>query len=142
MLGKLGLEIPITFYQASKASGLNASLAYLPGEVHIILVGSILNALSEAEQKALLGHELAHFAMFDGWDGDLLVATEILEALNNDSAAQSCHHETSRLFGLYSEILADRGAYAATGDPLVAISTLVKSRNGSGGGERGEAICA
>ena len=130
VLGNLDLAIPITFYQANNASGLNAALAYLPGEAHIILIGPILSALSEAEIKALLGHELAHFALFEGWGGEILVASEILLALNNDAAAQPCHRETSRLFRLYGEILADRGAYAATGDPLVTISKLVKVETG------------
>jgi Zn-dependent protease with chaperone function len=130
VLGKLNIAAPITFYQANNANGLNAALAYLPAEAHIILIGPILSALSEAEIKALLGHELAHFALFEGWDGELLVASEILLALNNDAAAQACHRETSRLFRLYGEIVADRGAYAATGDPLVTISKLVKVETG------------
>ena len=45
VLGKLQLEAPVTFYQAQSGGGLNAALAYLPGEVHIIFVGSVLNAL-------------------------------------------------------------------------------------------------
>ncbi len=130
VLDKLDLAIPITFYQANNAAGLNAAIAYLPYEAHIILVGSILTALSEPELKAMLGHELAHFALFDGWNGEILIASEILEALNNDSAAQPCHRETARLFRLYSEILADRGAYAATLDPLVTITKLVKLETG------------
>ena len=35
----LGLNFPITFYQAQNAAGLNASLPYMPGEVHIVLAG-------------------------------------------------------------------------------------------------------
>ena len=130
VLGKLGLHIPITFYPAYNASGLNAALAYLPGEAHIILVGSILGTLSELELKAMLGHELAHFVMYDGWNGELLIAAEILFALSKDAAAQSCHRETARLFRLYSEILADRGAYAACQDPLITIANLVKVETG------------
>ena len=130
VLGKLELDVPITFYQANNANGLNAALAYLPDEAHIVLMGPILNALSEAEIKALLGHELAHFALFAGWNGELLVASEILAALNNDLSAQPCHRETNRLFRLYGEILADRGAFAATGDPMVTISKLVKVETG------------
>jgi Peptidase family M48 len=130
VLDKLQLKIPITFYQATKTSGLNAALAYLPGEAHVILVGSILSTLLEPEIKAMLGHELAHFALFDGWNGELLVASEMLEALNNDAAAHSCYRETARLFRLYTEVLADRGAYAATQDPMVPISNLVKLETG------------
>src|SRR5262249_43386733 len=42
VLGQLQCKAPVTFYQAQCGGGLNASLALLPGEAHIILVGSIL----------------------------------------------------------------------------------------------------
>src|ERR1700756_4959775 len=42
VLGKLQFQAPVTFYQAHSGGGLNAALAFLPGEPHIILVGSIL----------------------------------------------------------------------------------------------------
>jgi hypothetical protein len=130
VLGILGLKVPVTFYQAQAGGDLNAALAFLPGEAHIILVGSVLNTLSAAELRAMLGHELAHFVLFDGWDGELLVVSEILRALSNDASAHPCHLESSRLFHLYSEIFADRGALAVTADPLVAIATLVKLSTG------------
>jgi hypothetical protein len=130
VIGNLQLNAPITFYQAQSSNGLNASLAFLPGEAHIILVGPILNTLSTAELKAMLGHELAHFLLFDGWDGELLVASEILHALSNDMTTHPCHLESARLFGLYSEIFADRGALAVTEDTLVSIATLVKVNTG------------
>lgn len=130
VLGKLDLQVPVTFYQAQSGAGQNAALAFVPGEAHVILVGSVLNTLSPAELKALLGHELAHFLLFDGWDGEFLVVSEILRALSNDTSAHSCHLESSRLFRLYGEIFADRGAYAVTQDALVAIGTLVKINTG------------
>jgi hypothetical protein len=130
VLGRLDFKVPVTFYQAQAGGGLNAALAFLPGEAHIILVGSVLNTLSAAELKAMLGHEFAHFALFNGWDGELLVVSEILRALCNDAAAHACHLESSRLFSLYSEIFADRGALAATGDALAAIATLIKLETG------------
>jgi hypothetical protein len=130
VLGALHLEVPITLYQASHPSGLNAALVYLPGEAHIILVGAIADALSEPELKALLAHELAHFSFYDGDNNEFLVAAEILAALNNDSAARSCHRETDRLYRLYAEIYADRGAVLVTRDPLVAIAKLIKAETG------------
>jgi hypothetical protein len=130
VLGKLELKVPVTFYQAQAGSHLNAALAMLPGEAHIILIGPVLNTLSTAELKAMLGHELAHFLLFNGWDGELLVVSEILSALSNDAAAHSCHLESARLFGLYTEIFADRGAFAATEDKLVTVATLVKMETG------------
>src|SRR5690349_15840431 len=67
VLHHFNLTVPITFYQAQTTGGMNAALAYLPGEAHIILSGSVLGGLSEAEQQAVLGHELAHFLLFEGW---------------------------------------------------------------------------
>jgi hypothetical protein len=130
VLDELRLTAPITFYQASNPVGLNASLVYLPREAHVVLVGSIASTLAEAELKALLGHELAHFDFFDRQENEFLVAAEILAALSNDSAARPCHRETERLYRLYTEIFADRGALLVTGDPLVVISKLLKTETG------------
>jgi len=130
VMGKLQFKVPVTFYQAQSGGGLNAALAFLPGEAHIILVGSILKNLSAEELKGMLGHELAHFLLFNGWDGELLIVSEILQALSNDSSAHACHVESARLFGLYSEIFADRGALAVTEDTLVAVAALVKVNTG------------
>jgi hypothetical protein len=130
VLGKLEIKAPVTFYQAQSGGGLNAALAFLPGEAHIILVGPILNTLSPLELKATLGHELAHFLLFNAWDGELLVVSEILRALCNDASVHSSHLESARLFDLYSEIFADRGALAITEDLLVTIATLVKINTG------------
>ena len=38
---KLGLDSPVTIYQAQNPQGLNASLAYVPGEAHIVLHGPV-----------------------------------------------------------------------------------------------------
>jgi Zn-dependent protease with chaperone function len=130
VLGKFELKVPVTFYQAQTGTGMNAALAYLPGEAHIILSGPIQTALSEVELRAVLGHELAHFLLFDRWDGEFLAAAELLEGLCNDAAAAPAHVETARLFRLYSEVFADRGALAATGDLTAAITTLIKMETG------------
>jgi len=130
VLGALQIRAPVTFYQAQSGGGLNAALAFLPDEAHIILVGSILNTFAAIELKALLGHELAHFLLFNGWDGELLIVSEILHALSHDTSALPCHLESSRLFALYSEIFADRGALAVTQNTLASIATLVKVNTG------------
>jgi hypothetical protein len=130
VLGKYDFKVPVTFYQAQTGTGMNAALAYLPGEAHIILSGPIQTALSDVELRAVLGHELAHFLLFDKWDGEFLVATELLDALCNDAAAAAVHVESARLFRLYSEVFADRGALGVTGDPTAAITTLIKMETG------------
>ncbi len=42
---KLGLDLPLTIYQAQQANEMNASVAYLPGEAHIVLAGPVLDRL-------------------------------------------------------------------------------------------------
>ena len=37
----LGMEVPVTLYQAQNPQGLNASLAYIPDEAHIVLHGPV-----------------------------------------------------------------------------------------------------
>lgn len=130
VLGKYGLSVPVTFYQAQTGGGMNAALAYLPGEAHLVLTGPVLTVLSDAELQAVLGHELAHFLLYDGWDNEFLVAAELLRALAHDPAAGPPYLETARLFGLYTEVFADRGSYFITGDAAVTVSTLIKLETG------------
>jgi hypothetical protein len=130
VLARFDLKIPITFYQAQTGQGMNAALAYIAHEAHIIFSGPVLTVLSDLELRALLGHELAHFVLLDGWDGEYLAAAELLRALTNDPAAAPVHLESARLFGLYTEVFADRGALAVTGDATAAITTLLKLETG------------
>ncbi len=130
VLGRFELKVPITFYQAQSGQGMNASLAYLAGEAHVVLVGPVLDVLTDLELRALLGHELAHFVLLDRWEGEYRVAAELLRALTNDSAAVPAHIESARLFSLYTEVFADRGALAVTADPIAAITTLLKMTTG------------
>ncbi len=43
---KLGLDIPLTIYQAQNPEGMNAALAFLPGEGHLVLSGPVGEKLS------------------------------------------------------------------------------------------------
>jgi hypothetical protein len=127
---KLSLDVPITIYQAQNPVGLNASLAYVPNEAHLVLHGPITSKLDEAELQALLAHELSHLVLWQGWGGDYLVVDQILAALTHDQLAESAHFASARLFGLYNEIFCDRGSLLVTGDPLVVVSMLVKISTG------------
>jgi hypothetical protein len=130
VMGTFELKVPITFYQAQTGEGMNASLAYLAGEAHVVFAGPVLDVLSDIELRALLGHELAHFVLLDRWDGEYRIASELLRALTNDTSAGPSHPQSARLFGLYTEVFADRGALAATADPTAAITTLLKMTTG------------
>ena len=123
---KLGLDIPITIYQAQNPQGLNASLAYVPNEAHVVLHGPVASRLTDAEFRALLGHELSHFLLWRCWDGDYLVAEQILAAMTHDALADTAHFATARLSALYNEVFCDRGSLLVVADPLVVISMLLK----------------
>ncbi|HSN15267.1 MAG TPA: M48 family metalloprotease [Anaeromyxobacteraceae bacterium] len=128
---KLGLTSPVTLYQAQGSTSLNASLAYLPGEPHLVLHGPVTDRLTPAELRAVLGHELSHFVLLERWEG-FRVASQILQAMVNDEAAEPAHVETARRFGLYTEVYCDRGAQFACGDLAAAVSALVKIETGIG----------
>ncbi len=123
---QLSLDVPITIYQAQNPQGINASLAYLPNEAHIVLHGSIASKLDDAELRCLLGHELSHLMLWRDWEGEFLLTSQVLDAMVNDSAAHTAHFATSRLFDLYGEIFCDRGALHVVNDPLAVVSMLVK----------------
>ena len=127
----LGLNVPVTFYQAQNAAGLNASLPYLPGEAHVVLVGPILTVLNDLELRGVLGHELTHFMLLDRWR-DYLIAAQLLSAMTHDVAAHPSHLASSRRFNLYTEVFCDRGSYLATGNLGATVGALVKTGTGIG----------
>lgn len=130
VLGALGLEVPLTFYQAHGAPRSNAALCYLPGEAHLVLSGSLLSHLGEAELASLIAHEMAHFVLWNGWGGSFRVADQLLRAMAAHPEAAPSHVRTCRLNQLYSEIFADRGPLAAGSSPGTAIATLLKVETG------------
>ncbi len=128
--GRLGLDIGLTIYQAQNPEGLNASLAYVPGEGHLVLHGPVRSRLTEDEFRALVAHELSHLLLWQNWAGEYLVVDQILAALTLDPQAESPHFASMRLLRLYNEIFCDRGALLVAGDPGVCISMLVKVATG------------
>ncbi|MEZ6062625.1 MAG: M48 family metalloprotease [Planctomycetaceae bacterium] len=75
---RMSAAMPVTLYQSQHASGLNASLAFLPDEVHIVFYGPIQETLADDELAALLAHELAHHELFSLDEGEFLIAGQIL----------------------------------------------------------------
>jgi Zn-dependent protease with chaperone function len=127
---QLGLSAPVTIYQAQNPLGLNASLAYVPGEIHLILHGPITAQLTPLEIRGLFAHELSHYVLWERGGGELFTASEMLRALANDPHAHPAQFASLRLLCLYNEIYCDRGAYAATGDVKSVVSMLVKVSTG------------
>ncbi|UEP36607.1 hydrolase [Burkholderia ambifaria] len=127
---RLGIvDVPATLYQ-SPGTQMNASLVFVPGEIHILLQGPVLERLAAPELLAILGHELAHYLLWSLDDGRFLRADRILnDAVAAPGAAYS-HRETFRRYALHTELFADRGGALAAGAVAPAVSTLVKVQTG------------
>jgi Peptidase family M48 len=119
---RLEIEAPATLYQAADGV-MNASLYYIPGEVHLVFSGPTLERLSDDELLALLGHELAHYKLWSADDGAYYVASRVLDLALSFPDAKPSHRETARLLSLHTELYADRGA-------APAVSMLVKVMTG------------
>ncbi|HEV3340059.1 MAG TPA: M48 family metalloprotease [Pirellulales bacterium] len=126
----LGIELPLTIYQAQGQHQLNACLYDLRGEAHLVLSGSVTTTLSTVEVKALFGHELAHRLLFDKWAGDYRTAAQMLAALAGQPDASPVYAATERLYWMYSELFCDRGSWLVTHDLEAAVCTLVKIATG------------
>lgn len=130
ILMTLGIEVPITFYQAQRSDGLNASICAMIDEAHIIFRGPVLKRLDESELKALIAHELGHLILWREWERDFLITEMILTAQSNDPRVQPPHLETARLFQLHTEVYCDRVSMNVAKEPGVVIATLVKMVTG------------
>lgn len=126
----LGLDIPLTLYQAQSSPQPNACLFFIPGEGHIVFSGPLLSLLSPHETKSLIGHELAHYELWTRDGGDFHIADRLISAVATHPQASGCHEQTARRYQLYTEIFADRGSFCATQDLNAVICTLVKLQTG------------
>ncbi|MBN1346706.1 MAG: M48 family metalloprotease [Phycisphaerae bacterium] len=129
---RLDITAPVTFYQTQQSAdgGMNAALLYMPGEAHVVFSGPLLERLQDTELKALLGHELGHFGLLEGWYHRFRIAGELLGAMLHDPSAQPVHQESYRLYHLYGEIFCDRCSLCACGDLHAVIGMLVKVETG------------
>lgn len=130
-MARLGIDAPVTLYQANDGA-MNASLCYIPGEVHLVFYGPILERLDAQELTALMGHELAHYRLWSADDGAHFAASQILDHALSYPGVEPSHRETARLLSLYTELYADRGAALAAGEVTPAVSMLVKIMTGLG----------
>ncbi|MDB6077547.1 MAG: Peptidase Ste24p [Akkermansiaceae bacterium] len=127
----LGLEaVEVFAYQAQGNSRLNAAICYLPGEAHLIFTGPILTLLSSEELRAVIGHELAHYLLWQMDGGAFYLADRILHHAANHPNAEPSHTQSVRLWALATELFADRGALLATDNIETTVATLVKIATG------------
>ena len=103
----------------------NAAICYLPGEAHLIFTGPILTLLSAMELRAVIGHELAHYLLWQIEDGAYYLADRILHQSAAHAQAESSHIQSARLWSLATELFADRGSYQATGCLETDVASLV-----------------
>lgn len=130
-MARLGIEAPVTLYQANDGT-MNASLVYVPGEIHLVFFGPILDRLDPAELLALMGHELSHYLLWSLGERDHYRASRVFDHALSYPDAKPSHRETARLLSLHTELFADRGAAIAAGAPGPAIAVLVKVMTGLG----------
>jgi len=126
---RLGLEVPVALYQATDGP-MNAALYFLPGEAHIVFSGPLLERLQGAELEAVLGHELSHYRLWSADDGLYHAADRILGTTAADPRASAAQVQTARLYRLFTEAYADRGAVVACGALEPAVAALVKTQTG------------
>jgi hypothetical protein len=127
---RLQLDLPLTLYQLQNSTQLNAALYYIPSEAHIAFSGPVLSLLAAQELKSLLGHELAHYHLWQIDGGEFHIADRLINAVANDPRAATSHHQSARWFQLYTEIFADRGSFQVTNDLEAVVSGLVKMQTG------------
>jgi len=127
---RLELDIPVTLYQDQQRSEINASLCFIPGEGHVVFSGPILTLLNADELKSVIGHELAHFWLWEHEDGEFQITERVIQASASDPRTAASHQQTARRYQLYTEIFADRGSLCATGDIDPVIAGLVKMQTG------------
>ncbi len=127
---RLQLDIPVTLYQAQNSPELNATLYYMPGHGHVVFSGPVFTLLTPDELKSVIGHELAHYHLWERDGGEFHIADRLLQAVANDPRASSSHEQTARRFQLYTEIFADRGSLRVTRDVHPVVAGLVKIQTG------------
>lgn len=126
---RLGIEAPVTLYQANDGT-MNASLVHVPGEIHLVFFGPILEKLDHFELLALMGHELSHYLLWSMGEREYYRASRVFDHALSYSDARPSHRETARLLSLNTELFADRGAAIAAGAPGPAVAVLVKVMTG------------
>ena len=127
----LGISPAISLYQSNDGSGANVAIFTAPDEAHIIFQGPVLGMLDSAEIDAVLGHELAHYLLWQRDGQRYWTTNRILDRLAHEESPPGVWANTALRYQQYTEIYADRGAYAVCGDIGPCIASLVKLETGT-----------
>jgi hypothetical protein len=95
-----------------------------------VFSGPALTLLNAEELKSVIGHELAHYQLWERDEGEFLIADRLVHAVANDPRAAACHEQTARRYELYTEIFADRGSLKVTDNAQTVVAGLVKMVTG------------
>ena len=105
---RLGLDIPVTVYQAQESPQSNASLYFIPGEGHVVFSGPALTLLNSEELKSVLGHELAHYHLWSRDDGGFHITDRLLQAVAQDACRGKSRTNGAPLSALHRNICRPR----------------------------------
>ena len=124
------LQARVTLYQAQNSATLNASMYSVANEAHLVMDGPVLDTLDEAELRALMAHEFAHFELNNLQNGSYELLEQVLSAMIVDESGGPCHGRTLRCLRLYTELYCDRRAADVTGDMPACVRALIKMETG------------
>lgn len=125
------IDAPVTLYQGDAAGrARNAALYFDPTEAHVILAGDLLRALTPAELRFTLGHELAHHKLWTLDEGRIWTAYRLLGWAAEQPSCAPAFSASARLQRLHTEVFADRYGLWAVGDLEPALRAQVKIATG------------
>ncbi|MEO1329016.1 MAG: hypothetical protein AAFW46_05080 [Pseudomonadota bacterium] len=125
------ISVPVSLYQGEAAGrARNAALFFDPAEAHVVLAGDLLRALTSAELRFTLGHELAHHKLWTLDEGRLWTANRLLQWATSQPTCAPAYSASARLERLNTELYADRYGLWAVGDLDPALRAQVKIASG------------
>ncbi len=125
------IAAPVSLYQGEAAGRKrNAALFFDPAEAHVVLAGDLLRALTTAELRFTLGHELAHHRLWTLDEGRIWTANRLIGWAIEQPTCAPAYHASARLERLYTEMFADRYGLWAVGDLDPALSAQIKIASG------------